>query len=66
MSATRLLRRVASLDLGELWLLVRMAGAIAVLPLFVRFLSLPRLVQRFDPGPVPESVPPIDPGGQGQ
>ena len=61
MSAARLLRRVAALELRELWLLVRMAGVITVLPLAIRFLSLPRLVRLFDAGSVPEADPPIDP-----
>lgn len=61
MSAGRLFRRVISLRSRELWLLFRLTLAAAVLPLLVRFLSLPRLVRAFDPGPVPEAYPPIDP-----
>ncbi len=60
-SPRRLLRRLASLGPGEPWLLVRMACVAAVLPLFIRALSLPRLVRLFDPGRGPAVDPPPDP-----
>lgn len=61
MSTRRLLRRLVSLGPGELWLLARMACLATFLPLFIRGLSLPRLVRLCDPGPVPEAEPPPDP-----
>ena len=61
MSSGRLLRRLASLRPEELWLLIRMACVASVLPLFIRALSLPRLVRLFDPGSVPSGEPPPDP-----